>query len=145
MKTTYLLDTNMVSYIARGKSAAARARLERLGEDEVACISSLTEAELRYGLARRPAAHALRAAIEGLLFKLRILPWGSREAAAYGALRANLESKGIAMAEIDMLLAAHAIAADAVFVTNDGAFSQVGDLLKLENWATDLQLLTMQE
>ena len=64
MTVTYLLDTNTVSYIAKGKSPAARARLEALREDEAVCISSITEAEIRYGLARRPDARALRAAVE---------------------------------------------------------------------------------
>jgi len=78
MTVTYLLDTNTVSYIAKGNSPAARARLEALGLDESVCISSITEAELRYGLARRPAAQALRAAVEGLLLKLNILSWGAK-------------------------------------------------------------------
>jgi tRNA(fMet)-specific endonuclease VapC len=138
MKVTYLIDTNTVSYIAKGRSPAARARLDHLSEDEIACISSLTEAELRYGLARRPAARALRAAIEGMLFKFRILPWGSREAGAYGDLRAKLEETGIALSEMDLLLAAHAIAVDAVFVTNDRAFSRVKTLRRVENWAIDV-------
>lgn len=138
MKALYLLDTNTVSYVAKGRSAAARRRLERLEDDELVCISALTEAELRYGLARRPEAHGLRAAVEAMLFKFRILPWGSAEAAAYGELRADLERKGLALAELDMLLAAHAIAAEAIFVTTDKAFSHVKNLRKIENWATDL-------
>ena len=135
---TYLLDTNTVSYIAKGKSPAARARLEALGEEEIVCISSITEAELRYGLAKRPAAHALRAAVEALLFKLRILPWGSKEADAYGGLRAKLEAAGITLSEFDMLIAAHALAVGAVLVTNDKVFLHVEDVDATVNWASDL-------
>lgn len=135
---TYLLDTNTLSYIAKGKSPASRARLEALGDEDVVCISAITEAELRYGLARRPAAHALRAAIEGLLFKFRILPWGSREAVAYGEMRAKLEIAGITLAAMDMLIASQAIAAGAVFVTSDKAFSHIAGLHAIENWASDL-------
>jgi tRNA(fMet)-specific endonuclease VapC len=138
MTVTYLLDTNTVSYIAKGKSPAARARLEGLGEEEIVCISSITEAELRYGLAKRPEARVLRAAIEALLFKLRILPWGSKEAAAYGALRARLEAAGITLSELDLQIAAHAIALGAVLVTNDKAFLQVEDLGATVNWASDI-------
>lgn len=138
MTVTYLLDTNTVSYIATGKSPAARARLEALGEAEIVCISSITEAELRYGLARRPAAHALRAAVEALLFKIRILSWGSKEAAAYGELRAKLEAAGIALSELDMQIAAQALAVNAVLVTNDKAFSHVEALGATANWASDL-------
>jgi tRNA(fMet)-specific endonuclease VapC len=138
MSITYLLDTNTVSYIAKGKSPAARARLQALGDDETVCISSITEAELRYGLAKRPEARQLRKSIEGLLFRLRILAWGSKEAAAYGELRARLEGAGITLSQLDLQIAAHALAIGAVLVTNDKAFLQVNDLDKMENWALDL-------
>ena len=138
MSVTYLLDTNTLSYIAKGKSPAARARLESLGNEDTACISVVTEAELRYGLARRPAAHALRAAIEGLLFKLRILPWTSKDAIAYGDLRAGLEAAGVTLATMDMMIAAQALAAGAILVTNDKAFSHVEGLHGMENWASDI-------
>ena len=138
MIVTYLLDTNTVSYIAKGKSPAARARLEALGEEDIVCISSITEAELRYGLAKRPTAHRLRAAVEAMLFKLRTLPWASREAIAYGELRARLEAKGVTLSEMDLQIAAHAVALNAVLVTNDSIFHQLEDLRSTENWATDL-------
>jgi len=138
MSVTYLLDTNTLSYIAKGKSPAARTRLLSLHAGDVVCISSITEAEVRYGLAKRPQAQALRAAIEGLLFKFRILPWGSREAAEYGKLRAKLESVGAILSELDLLIAAQAIAAEAVLVTNDKALARIKDLHGTENWATDI-------
>jgi tRNA(fMet)-specific endonuclease VapC len=138
MTVTYLLDTNTLSYIVKGNSPAARARLGALGAEELACISSITEAEVRYGLAKRPQAHALRAAVEGSLFKLRILPWGSKEAAAYGNLRARLEAAGKVLAEMDLLIAAHAIALGAVLVTNDKALARIKDLHGTANWASDL-------
>lgn len=138
MSTIYLLDTNTISYIAKGRSPAARMRLESLAPDEKACISSITEAELRYGLARRPQAHALHAAVDGMLLKLQILPWDTGDAAAYGELRASLEAKGISLAELDMLIAAQAVAHQAVLVTTDKAFAQVAALHRIQNWATDI-------
>jgi len=137
MSVTYLLDTNTLSYIAKGNSPAARARLQALGAGDFACISSITEAEVRYGLAKRPS-HALRGAIEGLLFKLRILSWGSSEAAAYGNLRAKLEAAGTVLSELDLQIAAHAIAIGAVLVTNDKALARIKDLHGTVNWATDI-------
>lgn len=138
MSVTYLLDTNTFSYIAKGNSQAARAHLESLSAGESACISSITEAEVRYGLARRPQAHRLHAAVEALLFKFQILPWGSREAAAYGMLRAKLESKGAILSELDLQIAAHSIAAGAVLVTSDSALRRIKELHGTINWATDL-------
>jgi tRNA(fMet)-specific endonuclease VapC len=98
----------------------------------------ITEAEIRYGLAKRPEAVALRERMEWFLAAVKVLPWGRDEARAYGVLRANLESSGKTLENMDMLIAAHAIAIGAVLVTNDKAFAQVEDLHATENWATDL-------
>jgi len=124
MTFLYMLDTNMVSYITRGRSLAARTQLLTMKDDEVACVSAITEAEIRYGLAKRPEATTLRGLMEAFLSSIQILQWGRDEAQAYGAL--------------DMLIAAHAIAMGAVLVTNDQAFAQVDQLHATVNWATDL-------
>jgi tRNA(fMet)-specific endonuclease VapC len=138
MKSLYMLDTNMVSYIAKGHSKAARARMLNLENDEAVCLSAITEAEIRYGLAKRPEATALRERMEWFLSAVKILPWGRDEAKAYGALRARLESSGKTLENMDMQIAAHAIATNATLVTNDKAFAQVDDLHATVNWATDL-------
>lgn len=133
----YLLDTNTVSYIARGRSVAARLRLARLQDGEIACISAITEAEIRYGLARNPGANVLRAAMEAFLARMKVLSWGRDEARAYGELRAKLETAGKTLSNLDLLIAAHAVGADAVLVTNDRAFGVVADLRGMENWAVE--------
>ena len=133
-----MLDTNMVSYIARGRSSSARTRLKELKDDEVACISAITEGEIRYGLAKRPEATALKSAMEGVLSRLRILPWGRDEAEAYGVVRAKLEAAGTPLGNMDTLIAAHAVSIGAILVTNDKAFGYVEDLHASVNWATDL-------
>ena len=139
MNTLYMLDTNTVSYIAKGHSKAARVRMLNLKEDEIVCLSVITEAEIRYGLAKRPEATALRERMEWFLAAVKVLPWGRDEARTYGALRAKLESSGKTLENMDMMIAAHAIATGAVLVTNDKAFAQVEDLHATENWATDLE------
>lgn len=137
MSRLYMLDTNTVSYIIKGKSAAARARLAGLGEGESACISLVTEFELEYGLAKRPNAASLRHALRWFLGRIQVLPLGSTEARAYGQLRVKQEAAGRPLESMDMLIAAHAIAVGAVLVTGDGVFSFVPGLVR-ENWATDL-------
>jgi tRNA(fMet)-specific endonuclease VapC len=138
MKFLYMLDTNMVSYITKGHSQAARNRMLNMENDEVVCLSVITEAEIRYGLAKRPEATALRERMEWFLAAIKVLPWGRDEARAYGALRAKLESSGKTLENMDMQIAAHAIAIGAVLVTNDKAFAHVDDLHATVNWATDL-------
>jgi tRNA(fMet)-specific endonuclease VapC len=54
----------------------------------------------------------------------------------YGQLRAKQEASGKTLGNLDLLIAAHAIAVGAVLVTNDKAFSSVADLPKIVNWAT---------
>ena len=53
MKVHYMLDTNMVSYIVKGHSQAARNRMLNLERDEAVCLSVITEAEVLYGFGGR--------------------------------------------------------------------------------------------
>ena len=133
-----MLDTNTVSYILKGKSPAARARLASLGLDEMACVSIVTEFELEFGMAKNPNAQNLRRAVQWFLARIQVLPLGSAEARAYGKLRAQQEAAGLPLESMDMLIAAHAIAVGAVLVTADTVFDSVAGLAGRENWATDL-------
>ncbi|HEY0795584.1 MAG TPA: type II toxin-antitoxin system VapC family toxin [Acidisarcina sp.] len=134
----YMLDTNTVSYIVKGRSAAARARLSGLQGVNVACISVITEGELLYGMARSGVAEHLRVSLERFLARLNVQPWNRAAAASYGTLRAKQESVGKTLGPLDMLIAAHAIALGATLVSNDRAFQHVPDLAGVENWASDI-------
>jgi tRNA(fMet)-specific endonuclease VapC len=101
-------------------------------------ISAITEAEILYGLAKRPEATRLRAAVEALLESVRIVAWDSDAARAYGTLRARLSDAGKSLSAMDMLIAAHAVATDAILVTRDAALLQVELLRPAVNWAKDL-------
>jgi tRNA(fMet)-specific endonuclease VapC len=143
MTVTYLLDTNMFSYIAKGVSPAARTEFQRLSKDRdaILCISVVTEAEVRYGMAKRALSRTRCAAIEGLFANVQILPWGSDEAIAYAQMRAKLEAQGFTVSAMDLLIAAQAIAAGAVLVAADkifGKVAEVADLATTVNWATDI-------
>jgi tRNA(fMet)-specific endonuclease VapC len=76
--------------------------------------------------------------VEGFLAKIAVLPWDRDEALAYGHLRARMEAAGKALGNLDMLIAAQAIARDTTLVTSDKAFSLVKELSVIENWAVDL-------
>jgi len=138
MSRLYMLDTNTVSYIVKGKSPAARAKLAGLGTDETACISIITEFELEFGLAKNPNSGKLRDALRFFLGRIQVLPHGSAEARAYGQLRVRQGAAVRPLESMDMLIAAHAIATGAILVTGDKVFSHVPDLVGRENWATDL-------
>jgi tRNA(fMet)-specific endonuclease VapC len=129
----YLIDTNTVSYIVSGRSRAARAKLESNLAESV--ISSVTEAELRYGAVRRP--DKLRKAVESFLGVVSIRAWDSDAAKAYSIMRARMTSAGKSLTALDMMIAAHAAALRSVLVTNDNAFNRAG-VLGSVNWADDL-------
>jgi tRNA(fMet)-specific endonuclease VapC len=134
----FMLDTNTVSYILKGQSAEARAKLSNLNSAEIACVSTITEAELLFGLAKIPHAVARRHLLEDFLNRILVLPWGRNEARAYGKLRAKQQAAGKTLSPLDMLIAAHAISVGAILITNDQAFRHVPDLAGVANWADDL-------
>ena len=130
----YLLDTNICSYIMKGNIPAVRRHLARVPIAQL-FISSVTEAELRYGVARRPKAANLQQVLDEFLLRVTVLSWDSRAALEYGLLRASLESSGQPIGNLDLMIAAHALATGAVLVTNDRSFARI-KTLKTENWTT---------
>ena len=124
-----MLDTNAVSAVVKGRAAALTEKLR----NTPFCISVITEAELRYGLARRPIHRSLRMIVEGLLGAVDIRPWTTESAGRYGPLRAELDGLGKPLAPMDLLIAAHALAEDCTLVTADRAFTQVPGLA-VEDW-----------
>jgi tRNA(fMet)-specific endonuclease VapC len=132
MPAHYLLDTNTVSYILKGNIPRVRERLAKVAMAQVA-ISVITEAELRFGVARRPEATRLRIAVEEFLLRIDVLPWDSEAARQYANVRAALERAGASMGNLDLMIAAHALAAQAILVTNDRAFSRIKQL-KIQDW-----------
>lgn len=133
MLVRYLLDTNMASYVIKGNAPRVRERLLKVPMAEVG-ISVVTEAELRFGLARRPEAVRLKAAVEEFLLRVEVLFWGSEAAQQYARIRAALESAGEPMGNLDMMTAAQALAAQAVLVTHDRVFRRVRQL-RIEDWS----------
>ena len=128
----YMLDTNMASYIIRGPSSALAARLVGIAMAQLH-VSSITQGELLYGLARKPGATNLQTAVREFVMRVDVLPWDSAAATCYGVLRAALESSGTALGNLDTLIAAHALSTDAILVTHDQAFARVPALV-VENW-----------
>lgn len=132
MSIHYLLDTNTVSHLAKDDTPSITRQFRRLQRSSIA-ISAVSEGELLYGLARKPDARHIAAAVLGCLAGISILAWDSNAAKFYGHLRAALEREGKTMGSLDMMIAAHALAEDAVLVTNDAAFRRI-DRLRVEDW-----------
>jgi tRNA(fMet)-specific endonuclease VapC len=126
-----MLDTNTASSLMKGQSSVV-ARLAAEAPERL-CLSVVTEAELLFGIAKRPEARKLRIAIDELLAAIEIVAWSSATARRYATIRADLERRGKPLGALDLLIAAHAVQHDAVLVTNDKAFSFVPGL-RLEDW-----------
>lgn len=127
-----MLDTNIASYLIRSGNDALRSRL-RAFPLALVSVSAITEAELLYGLARRPSATALKTAVDAFLGHVDVAPWDNAAAAAYGALRAHLEARGTPLGNLDTLIAAHAIATGSLLITNDKALRRTPEL-RTEDW-----------
>jgi tRNA(fMet)-specific endonuclease VapC len=75
----------------------------------------------------------LKTAVDEFLLRVDSLAWDSNAARRYADLRAALEIAGTAMGNLDMMIAAHALAAEAILVTNDRSFCRLKNL-KIEDW-----------
>lgn len=137
MSQRYMLDTNVISHIMQGRDAQLLVHLTKLPVGQVV-MSSVTLAELEYGLHRKGQPVRLRNALMQVLLRLDVLPWDEQVAACYGEFCATLEARGINLSDFDMMIAAHAVAVKAILVSRDKAFAQVPTLenqhLSLEIW-----------
>jgi tRNA(fMet)-specific endonuclease VapC len=136
----YLLDTNTVSYLVSGRSPAARRTYLETEPHARIALSAITEAEIRFGLQNKPQATRLRATFEEFFASIQILPWNSDTARACGKLRARLNVIGKSLSLMDLLIASHAFATDAILVSHDHAFHHLAPFLTVVDWATDLQV-----
>ena len=127
MSPRYLLDTNTASYIIKGNIPRVRERLLKVPMSRL-LISAVTEAELLYGAARKSDSVRLKTAVDEFLLRVDSLPWDSNAARRYADLRAALEIAGTPMGNLDLMIAAHALAAEAILVTNDRSFFRLKHL-----------------
>ncbi|MGB5539305.1 MAG: type II toxin-antitoxin system VapC family toxin [Gammaproteobacteria bacterium] len=132
MALRYLLDTNILSDLVRHPQGTVADRIAAAGENSV-CTSIVVAAELRFG-AIKSGSGKLTQTIEQILSAVEILPLESPADQHYGELRHHLSRQGMPIGPNDLLIAAHALAADLTLVTaNSREFSRVPGL-KLENW-----------
>ena len=130
--TLYMLDTNAASAALRGV-AGLDERLTQL-EPEQWCISAVTRAEIRYGLALKPAALNLARFVEAFLDTAWTTSWDAAAADQHGKLRARLRALGTPIGNLDEMIAAHALALGAVLVTDNTRHFERVEGLALENW-----------
>jgi tRNA(fMet)-specific endonuclease VapC len=128
-----MLDTNTVSFLLRGQHPGIAQHLKRIALSNV-CLSVITEAELLYGLERKPAASALAKLVNEFLSRVESVAWNSAAARSYARLRRLCEQRGTPLGNLDLLIASQAHAEQTVLVTNDASFAHLKDLVTLADW-----------
>lgn len=127
-----MLDTNILSALARDPQGVVADRIASVGDDAV-CVSVITAAELRYGCAKKGSPR-LTAQIAAILAAIAVMGFDCPADAEYGAIRVELENAGTPIGPNDLLIAAHARALGAILVTaNVHEFNRVQNL-RVENW-----------
>jgi len=130
----YLLDTNICIYIIKRKPAIVLEKFRELPLGSVT-ISTITLAELEYGIRKSANPDKNLEALNQFLIPLAILAFDYDATIAYGKIRADLEKKGTPIGPLDTLIAAHALSLNITLVTNnEKEFNRVAGL-KVENWA----------
>ena len=128
----FMLDTNICIYLINHRDGVLRDRFEANAAD--VCISSITYAELCYGVAHSARIAANVQELEAFRLDLDILPFDWNAGRHYGEIRHALAQRGQPIGANDLLIAAHARSANATLVTNNAReFQRVPDL-RVENW-----------
>jgi len=128
----YLLDTNIVIYVLKQRPIEVLAAFNTHASHMA--ISSITLAELLHGAEKSSRVSENLRVIEDFCSRLDVLPYGSKAARHYGAIRAALEKRGQPIGINDLHIAGHARSEALVLVTNNvSEFARV-PALEVENW-----------
>lgn len=131
----YLLDTNICIYTIDKKPTSVVRKIRSKRPEEIA-ISTITIAELEYGVTKSLQPDQNRAALLEFLIPFIILDFDQVASLYYGQIRMSLESKGMPIGPMDLLLAAQAKSRNLILVTNNEKEFQRIDNLRIENWVT---------
>lgn len=128
-----MLDTNICIAIIKQKPKDILQKFSAYQVGDI-CISSVTLAELRYGVAKSQYKDKNEVALNEFILPLEIVVFDESASLYYGTLRATLEKQGTPIGSLDTMIAAHALSLDVTLVTNKTKeFSRIKGL-KLVDW-----------
>ena len=128
-----LLDTNTCIYLIKKHPPEVLRRFNEYTVGDIG-ISSITAAELHFGVQKSQRPEENRRALEQFLLPLTVAHFDENTAAAYGHVRAHLEKQGTPIGSLDTLIAAHALSLDLTLVTNNVREFERVPGLKVKNW-----------
>jgi len=130
----FLLDTDTCVYWLRGQGAVRQ--YVAMSDPADLAISIITLAELYYGAAWSMQPIATKQAVEVFADTTTIVPLNPASAEIFGHVKAMLRKQGQRIEDLDLLIAATALAQGMVLVTNNQQhFRRIPDL-QLANWLT---------
>ena len=128
----FMLDTDMCIYLVNERDPALQEKFEV--NASAICISSITYAELCFGVAHSTQVKRNRRELNALCLDLDILPFDTDAGVHFGDIRHALTRRGELIGANDLLIAGHARSAGATLITNNQKdFGRVPDL-ETENW-----------
>ena len=131
-----MLDTNTCIAIIKRKLQQVLRRFNAYKVGEIG-ISSVTLAELEFGVAKSLHQENNQAALDEFVLPLEIAGFDHEAARVYGRVRAMLEKKGTPIGSLDTMIGAHALALGVILVTNNTReFSRVKGLTVVD-WLDD--------
>ncbi len=132
-----LLDTNLCIYIMNRRPVHVVERFKQYKRGDIG-VTSITVAELYFGVAKSSQIESNRSALIRFLAPLEIVPFTSEAAEIYGQIKARLRPLGMMIGELDCLIAAQALSLKLPLVTNNTSEFERIPKLALENWAEPL-------
>ncbi len=129
----FLIDTNICIYIMNKRPPEVIQKFKNIEIGQVG-ISSITVSELQYGVSKSKLREQNSKRLEEFLTPFQILPYDEDASKYYGEIHSQLESKGLIIGPLDLLIAAHALSQDLVLITNNEKEFKRIPLLKIENW-----------
>ncbi len=128
----YMLDTNIVIYVIKRRPIELLEVFNRHAGQM--CVSSITLAELLHGVEKSTLPDHNLKQVEDFISRLEVLSYGSKAAAHYGDIRADLERKGMPIGVNDIHIAGHARSEGLTLVTNNLQEFERVEALRLTNW-----------
>ncbi len=129
----YLLDTNVCIYIIKKRPESVINKFKTIAVGNIG-ISSITMAELQYGIMKSSNPEKNNIALNKFVTPLKVLDFDFKATVEYGKIRANLERKGTPIGPLDTLIGAHSKSLNLTLVTNnEREFSRITGL-RIENW-----------
>jgi tRNA(fMet)-specific endonuclease VapC len=130
----YMLDTNICIYLIKQKPAKVLRHFKTHSVGDIG-ISSITLAELRFGMEKSQQVEKNRQALNEFIMPLEIADFDEKAAESYRKVRALLEKEGRPIGSMDMLIGAHALSLGVTLVTNNTSeFKRIKNL-KLADWS----------